>query len=143
MLIVVDLDGTLCDISKRREYVTQSPKDWKMFFKKMVDDIPNQWCLEIVNRFVKDHQILLVTGRPREYEKATREWLATWNIQFDQLFMREEGDFRVDHIIKQEIYDRHIRERGRVLFVLDDRQQVVDMWRRNGVVCLQCDDGNF
>ena len=30
-----------------------------------------------------------------------------------------------------------------ILCVFDDRQKVVDMWRRNGVTCFQVDDGNF
>ena len=28
---------------------------------------------------------------------------------------------------------------GRVLFVVDDRQRVVDMWRAEGITCLQCE----
>jgi len=27
--------------------------------------------------------------------------------------------------------------------VFDDRQQVVDMWRQNGLTCFQVADGNF
>jgi len=30
-----------------------------------------------------------------------------------------------------------------IAFAVDDRQQVVDMWRANGVTCLQCDVGDF
>lgn len=30
-----------------------------------------------------------------------------------------------------------------VLFCVDDRKQVTDMWRRNGLICLQCAEGNF
>jgi len=36
-----------------------------------------------------------------------------------------------------------IAEGARIEFVVDDRQQVVDMWRRNGITCLQCDVGDF
>jgi hypothetical protein len=56
--------------------------------------------------------------------------------------MRKDGDFRADYIVKQEILDAHI-PKDRVLFVLDDRQQVVDMWRRNGLMCFQVAEGNF
>ena len=30
-----------------------------------------------------------------------------------------------------------------ILFVLDDRSQVVKMWRELGLTCLQVADGNF
>jgi hypothetical protein len=56
--------------------------------------------------------------------------------------MRKDGDFRADNVVKQEILDAHI-DKDRVLFVLDDRQQVVDMWRRNGLTCFQVAEGNF
>ena len=56
--------------------------------------------------------------------------------------MRKDGDFRADYIVKQEIYDMHIKGKN-VLFVMDDRQQVVDMWRRNGLKCFQVAEGNF
>ena len=36
-----------------------------------------------------------------------------------------------------------IKDKYRVLFVLDDRNQVVDMWRDIGLTCLQVADGNF
>ena len=29
--------------------------------------------------------------------------------------------------------------KDRVLFVVDDRQRVVDMWRAEGITCLQCE----
>ena len=46
-------------------------------------------------------------------------------------------------IVKKEILDRDILPRWDVLFAIDDRQQVVDMWRANGVTCLQCAPGDF
>jgi hypothetical protein len=59
------------------------------------------------------------------------------------LLMRKEGDFRQDYIVKKEIYDRDIREAYKILFCIDDRKQVTDMWREQGLVCLQCADGLF
>lgn len=42
-----------------------------------------------------------------------------------------------------ELFDRHARDEYRVLVVLDDRKQVVDMWRSLGLTCLQVAEGNF
>jgi predicted kinase len=53
--------------------------------------------------------------------------------------MRPFKDYRTDHIVKQEMLDG-LRARGFEPFLIfDDRQQVVDMWRRNGLFVLQCD----
>jgi len=57
--------------------------------------------------------------------------------------MRPTGDNRKDAIVKREIFDREIRDRYRILFVLDDRNQVVDMWRELGLTCLQVAPGDF
>jgi hypothetical protein len=59
------------------------------------------------------------------------------------LFMRKSGDYRKDSVVKKEIYERHIKEDFNVEFVLDDRDQVVKMWREQGLVCLQVAEGNF
>ena len=57
--------------------------------------------------------------------------------------MRKTGDNRKDSIIKEEIYRNLIEPNYNIEFVLDDRNQVVDMWRRIGLTCLQVADGNF
>jgi hypothetical protein len=58
--------------------------------------------------------------------------------------MRAEKDNRKDSIIKRELFDKHIRDKYHVDFVLDDRDQVVRMWRRElGLTCLQVNYGNF
>jgi hypothetical protein len=57
--------------------------------------------------------------------------------------MREAGDSRKDSIVKQELYEKHIEPSYDVFVVLDDRNQVVDMWRSLGLVCLQVAPGDF
>ena len=57
--------------------------------------------------------------------------------------MRRTKDFRKDAIVKTELFDAHIRGRYEVLFVLDDRNQVVEMWRVMGLPCLQVAAGDF
>jgi hypothetical protein len=60
-----------------------------------------------------------------------------------QLLMRPLGDNRPDEIVKEEMYELHIRGKYNVALVLDDRQKVVDLWRRLGLTCLQVADGDF
>tara|TARA_Y100000593_G_scaffold52280_1_gene98226 strand:- start:1849 stop:2403 length:555 start_codon:yes stop_codon:yes gene_type:complete len=59
------------------------------------------------------------------------------------LFMRPADVYNRDDEIKYQIYQDFIKNKYRVLFVLDDRNQVVDMWRDIGLTCLQVADGNF
>ncbi len=61
----------------------------------------------------------------------------------DRIFFRRAGDFRADDEVKREIWKEHIQPHYRVLFVVDDRDRVVRMWREEGLVCLQCAPGDF
>ena len=57
--------------------------------------------------------------------------------------MRTSGDFRKDWLIKYEIFNASVRKAYNVEFVLDDRNQVVDMFRAMGLTVFQVTDGNF
>lgn len=138
--IIVDIDGTLSDVSHRTHLVENTPKQWDEFFDRMVDDPVNPWCQHFVNVFFNysSVKVLLVTGRPRNYEGQTAGWLIKHGIKYDELFMRPVGNCEQDRIIKERILKNDILPKYNVLFCVDDRQQVVDMWRENGLVCLQC-----
>ena len=58
--------------------------------------------------------------------------------------MRQEGDYRPDYEVKLEIYENYIVPLGyHIDFALDDRNQIVDMWRSIGIKTLQVEPGNF
>lgn len=141
--IICDLDGTLADIRVRLKHLQGKKKDWKSFNKSIETDDLHEWCREILVRFKHDHKIIIVSGRTDELKKETEAWLKKFDIPHDYLYMRKGNDFRSDTIIKLEIFEREIRDKFSVLFVLDDRQSVVDMWRAEGLVVLQCAPGDF
>lgn len=140
--IIVDIDGTLADISVRRKHL-EGRKDWNSFNSNISRDVLNTWCREIIVRMSPDYSILLVSGRVDSLRAETINWLNENEVPFDALLMRKSNDFRSDIIIKEEIFMNEILGSYEVLFVIDDRSSIVDMWRRNGLVCLQCDVGNF
>jgi len=59
------------------------------------------------------------------------------------LLMRPYGDSRQDSVVKQEIYRKQIAPYFDVAWVYDDRDQVVKMWRDEGLTCMQVAPGNF
>jgi phosphoglycolate phosphatase-like HAD superfamily hydrolase len=136
--IIVDLDGTLADVRHRLHYL-KGRKDWKRFFGEMRLDPLNVWCRALM-RAMKDagFTVAIVSGRPGDYADDIREWLRTHDVPYDALHTRRAGDFRPDDIVKKEILEAHFRKED-ILFVVDDRPSVVAMWRREGLVCLQCE----
>jgi predicted kinase len=94
--------------------------------------------------------VIVVSGRPIDKAgKATEDWLNKrhWSgFPPQHLFMRNGGDSRPDYEIKGEILDKMISnglDLSRVRWVIDDRDQVVNMWRSRGLTCLQVADGDF
>lgn len=145
--IICDLDGTLADCEHRVHHVRGKPKNWDAFFAGVKDDRVSTPVLFVVDAFLyrepTPFKLIFCSGRPERCRADTEAWLREeCRITEFTLLMRKDGDFRADDIVKQEILDQHI-DKDRVLFVLDDRQQVVDMWRRNGLTCFQVAEGNF
>jgi adenylate kinase family enzyme len=144
--VICDLDGTLCDVEHRVHHVRKSAgekKDWKSFFAGIPNDPLNKWCAELLHNFKASHSIILCSGRDDNQRRMTEDWLQKYEIQYDALYMRDRHDLRPDSIVKEIILDFEILTRYAPYFMIDDRDQVVKMWRNRGFVCLQCAEGNF
>jgi hypothetical protein len=142
--VIVDLDGTLCDISHRRHLVEGDKKEWGKFFDGILQDKVNGWCQLIIRGLISTGvDIVFVTGRPEKCRASTTQWLSYNGLGGFPVYMRQTNDFRKDDVAKQDIYEFKIRPFYNILFCIDDRQQVVDMWRKMGLTCLQCAPGDF
>ncbi len=128
--VIVDLDGTLALM------VNRGPFD----ASKCETDEVNEVVRGIITH--QEH-VVLMSGRSGEFRAHTERWLQANSIHYSELHMRAEGDQRKDSIVKRELFDAHVRGKWNVSFVLDDRQQVVDMWRGLGLICLQVARGDF
>jgi predicted kinase len=129
--IICDMDGTLALFGDKNPY----SRDFE-------DDEVNIPVADILWKY-KDENIILVSGRSDMYRNQTLLFLRKSDINFTHLFMRKNDDNRKDSIVKQEIYDNEIKDKYNILFVLDDRNSVVSMWRSNGLTCMQVSEGDF
>ena len=150
--VIFDIDGTLADIT-HRVHLAQAKK-FNEFFDAMVDDVPNGPIVALLNGILNTGsldtylQVIYCTGRPEKYRKVTQSFID--DIQRYSrdcpLLMRPNKQRSVpDYEIKQGMLDgilNHVSKEN-ILYAVDDRQQVVDMWRSNGITCLQCAVGNF
>lgn len=134
--IICDIDGCAahrCD------------RNW-FEYDKVINDEPDFAVRNIVNAFYeKGYTVFFVSGREGTAicKELTQRWLYENGFKHDALYMRKEGDFRRDSIVKKEIYDEQIKDKYVVEFVLDDRNQVCSMWREIGLKCLQVQPGDF
>jgi len=134
-VILCDIDGTLAHMNGKR-----GPFDWQKVDRDDVDEI-------VADRLIKHKQlgekVIIVSGREDSCMDLTKEWLEFYKIPYDDIFMRKKDDFRKDSIIKKEIFENEINPKYNVLFVYDDRNQVVKTWRELGVKVFQVEEGNF
>jgi len=132
--IICDLDGTLALLNGRNPYDAA----------RCEEDLVNEPVADILKTyFLNGYTILLSSGRSDLHRHQTERWLEKHSIQYNALYMRVEGDSRKDAIVKREIYEQHMQGRYTIKFVLDDRNQVVELWRSLGLTVLQVADGDF
>lgn len=160
--IMCDLDGTLAIIGDRTPYDATDCD---------VKDRPNWPVIQCVMAMhERDVKILFMSGRDQKYRPETERFIERYCVPTPsansdpngprvararvsipyELHMRGETapdpdklDQRKDSVIKQELFDRYVAGKYNVLFILDDRNQVVDFWRSIGLTCFQVAPGAF
>jgi hypothetical protein len=136
--VIFDIDGTLADLRHRLHHVTGAHKNWDMFFATVHLDTPITPVVtlaKIVDYY--EMPIICVSGRPEDIRDQTSQWLHDQDIWPADLYMRPSNDYRPDYVIKKELLVK-LREDGwEPILVIDDRPSVVQMWRAEGLVCLQ------
>lgn len=134
--ILVDVDGTVA--------INNGHRGWFEWDKVEGDD-PNEPVIDIVRQAINAGEcVIFMSGRDEVCRGETTRWLNKHvHLGWHRLYMRPEGDTRRDDIVKRELFDAHIRGKYNVKFILDDRNQVVRMWRSLGIPTLQVAEGNF
>lgn len=126
--IIVDLDGTLANLNGRNPYNASTCDQ----------DLPITAVIEVVQAAAADGlAVIYMSGRTDDARVSTAEWIVKHVGVPGPLYMRKTGDQRKDAVIKAELFDKYIRHNYNIRYVLDDRQQVVDMWRSMGIACFQ------
>ncbi len=132
--IICDIDGTLALRNGR------SPFD----LEKIDEDNINEPVRKVLEKYSDSHTIILISGRNKgikvnedKYYWKTLDWCKRYNVPVDNLLMREVDDNRKDWFIKKDLYNTYIKNKYNISFVFDDRNQVVDMWRNEGIPCFQ------
>ena len=140
--VIIDVDGTLADVSPFRHHVVlghpenKGYKDFKSFHDASVDAEPHSAVVEIINALADDVTVLIVTARMRQWEKHTVWWLLLNDIKFDELYMRDDGDSRKDYIVKKEILESIRSEGYEILFAVDDNPNVIELWQEEGILTI-------
>lgn len=139
--IIADMDGTLSLNTTGRPFYGDGAAEG------MLTDIENGAVVASVRAMCDgiDAELIILTGREDtpEIRKATYDWLDRRQLLPDKLLMRPKGDYSPAQECKRAIYKKYIEGNYNVLAVFDDSQKCVDMWREEGLTCLQPNEGKF
>lgn len=159
-MIIFDLDGTLANIEHRRHWVDKQQRgkhtNWDKFFAECVNDTPIEPLCKLFKTLHAHHRLQIWSGRSETVYWDTVHWIGAhlfdgdtrWNdpeeaYHYVRLRMRPAGDTSPDVELKARWLDMALAEGETIDYVIDDRQRVVDMWRRRGLLCLQCAAGDY
>jgi len=133
--VICDLDGTLSLLNGRDPYDASSADEDLL-------NVPVARVLQMAK--AQGYKVILLSGREQLYREPTERFLSKHQIAYDLLLMRTTNDYRKDNIIKKELFQQEIEGKYFIEFLLDDRNQVVDMWRKDlHLPCFQVNYGDF
>lgn len=146
--IVIDLDGTLCNIDRRVNFA--QAKDWEAFHAGIPEDEPYEDVVEFLHMaLLSGKAVLCLTGRHERYSKVTNDWLMSQGLGplIDNIHFRPDGDQSRDGALKLRLIDEFFGDRATALdyvaFVLEDRDSVVEAYRGAGFACWQVRVGGY
>jgi phosphoglycolate phosphatase-like HAD superfamily hydrolase len=137
--VIVDIDHTISD-SFWRDNMIGTDLGWDYYHEHLVEDEPILDILELLDAFHNDGiEIVGCTARPEKWRKITMEWMLKHDVPMDMILMRGDEDKRSSAELKLEQVKKAKANRdiGQVLAVLDDRDDVIAIFRAEGFTCLQ------
>ena len=129
------MDGTLCDVRSVSHFVERPSsgglfrRDFEAFHSGSLECPPFPAVVELLRNLRNDgHLVLVVSAREARWAFLTALWLEEHAIAYDEMFLRANGDYRPDAVIKRDIAER-ISRRFRPRLAIDDRDEIIEVWR--------------
>lgn len=133
---IFDLDGCIAWMNGRSAYDGGACST----------DLPDPVLTELMRLLsTAGAQIFIFSGRNSDKggREATEKWLEDYDIPYDELVMRKEGDLRSDVKVKNDMFNEHIEGKYYPAACFDDRDCMVEYYRNKGIQTYQCYYGNF
>ncbi len=131
--IIVDLGGTLAHRGARHkeEYLT-----------RFNEDLVDITVRDLVNlEYSVGTIVVILTGQREKARSITENWLKENGVKYNNLLMKP-NDYELNTLdFKREIYEELLADEMVIKYVLEDREEIVEMWRHHGIRCFQVASG--
>ena len=143
--VIFDLDGTLCDGSKREHilydkslFVTTKER-WEMFYSEMDKDDPIVPNVRLLKLLGESYFVIFLTARPEKYRELTLKWINKYIGKgiYSSLIMREDEEMGSVEFKENAYYDLE-KEGYEPILILDDDLEVVKMFKEKGLPAYYC-----
>jgi hypothetical protein len=135
--VIVDLDGTLCDVSSILHHVDGEDRNYAAFHAASADSPPRAEVVDAVRAaHAEGKAVLVVTSREFIWRDLSLDWLVAHDIPHDELVMRIVGDYRPDHEVKAEMLDQIEADGWSVSEAWEDSEDIIELWRSRGIARL-------
>jgi hypothetical protein len=132
--VIVDMDGTLAFNNGKRGFYDDNC---------LSDDLSEAVKEQVLYQKSIGRTVIILSGRDTNALDSTTIWLDHHEVPYDKIYLRTFGDYRKDHVVKEDIYNKYIKGMYFVRLVYEDRESVVEMWRGLGLKCFQVDYGKY
>jgi hypothetical protein len=136
MIIVADVDNTLSAGFHREKLIDED--GWDAFHLASVHDEPITEMIALVNALTRaGHHVICLTGRPEKYRGITLTWLIHHGVEFAELYMRGNDDYRPAAIMKLDIARTSMGgDLRRISLILEDNEAIAAAWAEEGITTL-------
>jgi hypothetical protein len=146
--LLVDIDGTLSDASYRaKKYLSKDNPDWDNFYLACGMDAPIKDVISFVSVLSQSYDIVLCSGRRESCRETTESWLKqnAPDLKYIAMLFRKDGDFRHDTEVKPELLWEYMKKNHKKepFAIFEDRNSMVEKWRKLGFLCFQPANGDF
>lgn len=136
LCVICDIDGTISNLSHRKYYLQSGIRDYKTFFELCHLDRPIVPMCKMVRNLMGRANVIFVTGRPESVREKTEKWLTNQGLK-GRLIMRDGSIWNRNSEYKLGVLKALRKEGLNPTLAIDDDPDSVDMWAKNGVMCLQ------
>jgi hypothetical protein len=153
VILLLDLDGTIADISHRLEIAGQVPdRNNKELFQRWLDTLqqpkhiqhdkpvePIKLMVRLLKSYESNNLVAYLTGRCESLRDVTKAWLDAHNFPHGPLYMRPRGDWRRPAEFKRPIIEELVRLHGKSGIAFDDDHdgETSGVYRQNGFIHLK------